>query len=110
MAEINQEEIVMNLIVDGGNGRSSALKAIDAAKENNFELAEQLLKESNASLLKAHNYQTQLIQDNLGEQSDKVSLIMVHGQDHLMTAMLAYDIATKMIDMYKTFYQEKGGK
>lgn len=106
MGQFNQEEVIMNLVVNGGDGRGKALKAIDAAKENQMDLAEELLKESNEALLKAHVYQTQLIQENMGENAEKPDLLMVHGQDHLMTAMLAYDIAVRMVEMYRLFYNK----
>lgn len=106
MGQFNQEEVIMNLVVNGGDGRGKALKAIDAAKENQMDLADELLKESNEALLKAHQYQTQLIQENMGENAEKPDLLMVHGQDHLMTAMLAYDIAVRMVEMYRLFYNK----
>ena len=31
----------------------------------------------------------------------KVSLLMVHGQDHLMTSMAFTDLAKEVIDVYK---------
>jgi len=42
----------------------------------------------------------------MGEDGEKPDLLMVHGQDHLMTAMLAYDIAVKMVEMYRIFYSK----
>ena len=44
---MNQEqydELVMNIIVEGGNARSLAMEAINEAKKGNIAQAEQLLK------------------------------------------------------------------
>ena len=39
------DELVMNLVVEGGNARSLAMEAIQEAKKGNFEEAENRLKE-----------------------------------------------------------------
>ncbi|MDK2845087.1 MAG: cellobiose system component [Enterococcus sp.] len=97
----NQSEIIMGLIANGGNARSLAMKAMYAAKAGNFEEAQELLKASNESILKAHNMQTQLLTNEAGGQKSEVSLLMVHAQDHLMNAMTVKDLATEIVDIYK---------
>lgn len=110
MGLINEEEVILNLVVNGGDGRGKALQAIDAAHHHDMKGAEALLNESNEALLKAHKYQTELLQRSIGEDGagSSPSLLVVHGQDHLMTAMLAYDIAVKMVEMYRLFYTQHG--
>ena len=39
------DEIVMNLVVEGGNARSLAMEAIQAAKKGDFAQADQRMKE-----------------------------------------------------------------
>jgi PTS system cellobiose-specific IIA component len=107
MLNVNEEEIILNLVVHGGDGKGKALQAIDAAKENEMEKAQELLNQSQEALTKAHQFQTQLIQSSAETENQGVSILLVHGQDHLMTAMLAYDMAVKMVDMYKVFYNNK---
>lgn len=63
MGDIPVEDIVMELVANGGDARSKALEAIEAAKEGNFDEAEKCLEESQASLTKAHNFQTSIIQE-----------------------------------------------
>ena len=106
MVEI--EQIIMELVVNGGNGRSKALQAIQAARENHIEEAEKLLKESNEEIAKAHHFQTELIQNSMNEeQPTEVSLLVVHSQDHLMDAMVVRDLAVEMVEMYRIFYSQK---
>lgn len=100
--EMSVEEIVMELVVNGGDARSKALEAVMAASEGNYEDANEKMMECSKSLQKAHEFQTSMIQKEVsGESSEAVSLLMVHGQDHLMDAMTVRDLAELMIEMYK---------
>ena len=110
MTEEAMESIITELVVIGGNGRSKALEAIKAAKVKDFEKAEALLQESDSFISQAHNYQTSYIQDALNAEQDGasgVSLLMVHGQDHLMDALVVNDLAKEMIEMYRIIYDIK---
>mgnify|MGYP000588619904 CR=1 FL=1 len=50
-------EAIMGLIMYGGNAKSDAMEAIAAAKEGNFELADQKIADAEASLVEAHHSQ-----------------------------------------------------
>lgn len=104
----NLEQIVMELVVNGGNARSMAMKAITAAQSKNYELAAENIQQCNLALNRAHEFQTGILQDEAGESGQTpISLIMVHGQDHLMNAITIRDLAIQMIEMYKVIYKEK---
>ncbi len=107
MAEGMVEKIVMELVVNGGDARSKAMAALRAARANRMDEAETLMRESQDALVRAHNFQTSIIQESLEDEDSYASLIMVHGQDHLMTAMVVKDLAEEMIEMYKILYQMK---
>ncbi len=107
MAEGMVEKIVMELVVNGGDARSKAMAALRAARANRMDEAETLMRESQDALVRAHNFQTSIIQESLEDEDSYASLIMVHGQDHLMTAMVVKDLAEEMIGMYKMLYQMK---
>lgn len=97
------EQIVMELVVNGGDARSKAMQAIKAAKKGDMNLAKQKINESNEALNKAHEIQTSLIQNEAAGEHVQVTLLMVHAQDHLMNAMTIRDLAQEMIDMYEEF-------
>lgn len=102
--EINQDqydELVMNLVVEGGNARSLAMEAIQEAKKGNLDRADELLKECDAALVEAHNAQTDMIQAEIRGKHIPVMLLMVHAQDHLMDAMVVKDLATEIVDLYR---------
>lgn len=56
------ELTIMNLIMFGGNAKSDAMLAIDAAKKGDFVLADEQIQKAEQSLLEAHHSQTKLIQ------------------------------------------------
>ncbi len=93
---------VMTLVVNSGNARSLALEALSDAKDGKFEDAEAKLVEADKVLLDAHEIQTELIQKELNGQGINVSLLVVHSQDHLMTAMLCLDLVKQMVAILKS--------
>ena len=95
------ESIAMTLVGNAGEGRSLAFEALNEAKKGNFEKAEQLLKESQKRTLAAHEIQTQLICNEADGNKTEMNLLMVHAQDHLMTSMLARELITELIEIYK---------
>ncbi|HIZ82320.1 MAG TPA: PTS lactose/cellobiose transporter subunit IIA [Candidatus Mediterraneibacter pullistercoris] len=97
---------IMNLIIYGGDGRSSAMEAIQAAKKGDFELAEEKLKAADQSLLEAHHSQTEMLTQEANGNSVEVSLLMVHGQDHLMTGMMFRDLAKEIVYLYRTLKEK----
>lgn len=108
MREISAEDIVMNLVVNGGDARSKAIEAIRAARENRFEDADKLLVEAQDAVNNAHHFQTDLIQGEMGgDEPVLVSLLMVHGQDHLMNAMTVMDMAAEIVELNRLLH-EKG--
>ena len=50
----------------------------------------------------AHRVQTQLIEADEGEGKTKMTLVMVHAQDHLMTSILAKELVGELIELYRT--------
>ncbi|MBB5326074.1 PTS system cellobiose-specific IIA component [Anoxybacillus tepidamans] len=95
------EEIIFSIILHGGNGRSAAFEAITAAKQGDFSKARKKLEEAVNELAQAHHIQTMLIQREAKGEKQEVSLLMVHAQDHLMTAMTMKDLATELVDLYE---------
>ena len=80
------EETVMGLIINAGMSRSLCFEALRQAAEA-----------ANA----AHAVQTRLIEADEGEGKIPVTLILVHAQDHLMTAMLARELVTELIELHR---------
>lgn len=96
-----REMLVMNLIVDAGSAKSSAMQAIQFAKQRDIAEAKALLETANEELSKAHRVQTGLIQGEAQGNHTTIDLFMVHAQDHIMTAMLARDLAAEIVELYE---------
>jgi len=95
------EQIVFQLITLAGSARSSAFEALEYAKQFQFEKAEEELKSTREELVKAHNIQTNLIQKESKGETTELNLLLIHAQDHIMTAMLAKDLIEQMVQMHK---------
>lgn len=98
---MQEEQIIMQLISMGGDARASSIKAIQCARKGDFEQSEELLKSAKISLTNAHNSQTKLIQKEINGDTTKVTLLMVHAQDHLMNAITVNELAKEFIEYMK---------
>ncbi|HDW7096123.1 TPA: PTS lactose/cellobiose transporter subunit IIA [Yersinia enterocolitica] len=96
------KEQVMGIIINAGQSRSLCYEALRSAKENNFADADDKMKEAEYYAKQAHLVQTKLIEADEGEGKTKMTLVMVHAQDHLMTSILAKELVTELIDLYRT--------
>ena len=101
----NLEQIAFSLIVHSGDGRSYAFEAIRAAKEKNFEKAEELLKLSSSEFEKAHHVQTELLTMEADGNSSVITLLLVHAQDHLMTSLLARELSEEIVQLHTLYRQ-----
>ena len=93
MDENLSDAIVMNLVVNSGEARSIAMEA--------FEEATAKIAQARETINAAHNFQTELVQKEINNDPVPMSLLMCHGQDHLMTAMVVIDLAEKFIEVYQ---------
>ena len=95
------ELIIFEIISTGGTAKGLAYEALKAAENGDFEEAERLLKEADEYLNQAHKVQTDIIQAEARGEHTEVSVLFVHAQDHLMTAIEARNLIEQMIKMYK---------
>lgn len=93
------QQLSFMIILHAGNARSSAFEAIAAAKRSDEALVQAKLEEAETSFLEAHKLQTELLQEEARGTSNEMSVLLVHAQDHLMTAMTVKELANEMIDM-----------
>lgn len=94
-------EIAFQIILHAGNGKSSAMEAIQEAKAGNFAEADRLIEEAGTELGEAHGHQTKLLQEEASGEGQGVNVILVHSQDHLMTSMTVRDLAVEIIEIYR---------
>lgn len=102
MAEESMEMISFGIVAAAGQARSMAMEAIKTAREGDIESARKMLEESREAGLAAHDEQTKLLSREAGGDHVPVDILLVHSQDHLMTAMLCQDLAEEIINLYET--------
>ncbi len=102
---IQDQDVVMKLIVPAGSARSTALGALEQARGGNFDAAKAAIEQAREQINEAHEFQSEIIREALnasGEtDSGSVSLIMAHGQDHLMNAIVICDLAEQIVQITK---------
>lgn len=100
-------EISFQLILHAGSARSAAMEAIQAAKNGDFATAENKLTEAETSLQSAHRVQTELLQQEAKGSEQQPTILLVHAQDHLMTALTVKEMAQEMIVLYQRIDERK---
>ena len=98
-------EAAFQLITHAGNARSSALMAVEAAREFDFAEAAKNMKEAADAMYEAHHIQTALVQQEAGGHPVPLNVILVHAQDHLTMAIEATKNAEEFIHIYKVLSQ-----
>lgn len=94
-------QIVMGIIMAGGNAKAHAVEAITAAKKGDFTEAEKKLEEANQAIVDAHNTQTEMLTAEARGEHTPIDLYMVHAHDHLMTGITFVDLAKEIVEVYK---------
>lgn len=101
------QQVVFQLILHAGNGKSAAMEAIAFSKKGEYQEAIKKMEECKQELNEAHHIQTSLIQKETRGEKNELSLLMVHAQDHLMNAITTKDLANDMIELYKLVREVK---
>lgn len=96
------ETVIFEIILHAGNARAEAYDALAAARAGDFAKAETHLKAAEAEISVAHRAQADTIQREAAGDRQEISLLFVHAQDHLMTAIAEKNLITHMIGMEKT--------
>ena len=100
-----QEQTIINLIVNAGSARSSAIEAIQYAKAGDLEKAEESINAAKESVNEAHHAQTEMIQAEIRGEKTPLNLLMVHAQDHLMCALVVIDLAQEFVAIWQKIYE-----
>lgn len=99
---MTKEELQMasfEIIAAAGDAFSNFYQAVEEARKFNFETAEELVEAGQKSLNAAHNAQTEMLTAEARGDDMELGVILIHGQDHLMTAILYERIAKQLIEI-----------
>ncbi|EEW52950.1 PTS lactose/cellobiose transporter subunit IIA [Limosilactobacillus antri] len=102
MAAENHETTnqAMQLMVNAGDAKEEAHQALRAARDGDFDLAKEKLTAAREKLNVAHNVQTAMLTDEAQGKPVQLTLLVVHAQDHLMTAITYVDLVEELVALY----------
>ena len=100
------EQIPFQLILNSGNARSFAMEALQFAKQGKMAEADEAMVKAKEAINEAHHFQTELIQSEARGEKTEVSVLLIHAQDHLMTAISEQKLIEHMIKLIKKFKKE----
>ncbi|WP_188473301.1 PTS lactose/cellobiose transporter subunit IIA [Hafnia psychrotolerans] len=95
------ESSIIELIINAGQSKAFAFEALACAKQGEWHKVDGLIEQSKEAANEAHKVQTTFIGLDEGCGKLPITLVMVHAQDHIMTAMLARELIEELIAIYK---------
>lgn len=91
--------IAMQMILHAGDARLHISNALRDVKEFEIEEARKKMQEAEKELQQAHQFQTNVIQDEAGGTKHELHILFIHAQDTLMTIKSEYELARQFIDI-----------
>lgn len=101
MTEINWEQVSFGIITEAGSAKSSAMEAIYAAKEGDFALAEEKMKNSNEEIARASHMHFDVISAEAQGQQLEYKVLFLHAEDQLLSTQTLILLAQEIIDLHK---------
>ena len=89
------------IVALAGDSRAKSMMALKKARQEQFQEALELLKIAEEEMNNAHNLQFDMLQkESRGEPVD-ITIVTIHGQDHLTMATVTHDLVVEMIEILK---------
>ena len=98
--EHSEEQTIFQIILHSGTSRAESYKALREGRTGNIGEAKIAMEKSKEELDEAHKIHRDLL-SNPDRICSNPSLLMVHAQDHLMTAMAEYSLITEINELLK---------
>ena len=95
------EMAIMNIIINAGDCKNHAYMALNNVNEGKYEEADDELQLANDALAKAHDGQTFFLHKEANGEKINMSVLFVHSQDHLMTAITEKNLIEQIIELRK---------
>ncbi|OVE67414.1 PTS lactose/cellobiose transporter subunit IIA [Clostridium diolis] len=95
------ELAIMNIIINAGDCKNHAYMALNNVNEGNYEEAEKEMQLANDALAKAHEGQTMFLHKEANGEKVDISVLFVHAQDHLMTAITEKNLIEQIMELRK---------
>ena len=95
--------LAFTIISNVGTAKSLVMEALYAAKEGDFESAEEKLEESKHFFVEGHKMHASLIQREATGEKLEFSLILMHAEDQIMSVDTITLLVKEMIELYRRF-------
>lgn len=95
------------IIAMAGASKSMSMMAIKEARKGNFEKAESYLQQAEQQMNEAHKMQFEMLQNEANGNPVDITIVTVHGQDHMTMAVMIYDLALEFVNVYKELEELK---
>ncbi|TQI66035.1 PTS lactose/cellobiose transporter subunit IIA [Clostridium sp. KNHs216] len=86
------DEELMQSIAFSGDARSMYLEALEQFRLGKFEEGKELINKANGQLLEAKKNHAEIISKAVTDENLKVSLLMVHAEDHINATQVIRDL------------------
>ena len=96
-------EAAMSIIMSAGDARLLCKEALTAIAEQDFDLANEKMKEAQKKITEAHRVQTDAIQGETRGEKAEYTLIFAHAQDTLMTIYSEINLSKQMIKVFESW-------
>lgn len=94
--------ISMMLITHVGMAKSSAMMAIQSAKEGNFEQATTHIEEASKEITEGQKYHFQALEEDAkSEDGLKMNVLFIHAEDQMLTSQMTIELAKEFVELYK---------
>lgn len=97
------ELLSFQIIANVGEAKSSLFQAMKASREERFEEAEVLINTAEESLLKAHGFHMEMLQNETEENPVNVTLLLMHAEDQMMTTEMLKDVTKELLLTHKKY-------
>jgi len=91
----------MDLISVAGTAKSMCIEAMNQAEKGDIDKAKETLKNARTTLHQAHNIQTKWMTDEMNGEKIEKSIMLIHSQDHFMSADIMMTVAEKVINLHE---------
>lgn len=95
------EQMIFEIISSAGEARDLTYQALDQVNDGNIEEAYELIDTAEKTMNTAHNVQTKLIQSEVQGEKIDGGLLMIHAQDHMMTAIAEHQMVKRMLPIFE---------
>ncbi|WP_241766594.1 PTS lactose/cellobiose transporter subunit IIA [Borrelia coriaceae] len=98
----------MPVIAYSGEAKSFLREALAEAKVGNYEKSHKIIEDSKLSIVKAYDAHRDIVQYSvMNPEFTKIPFILIHAEDHLMSAVSELSIFEELIDAYKVINKLK---